>query len=455
MIKKTRLIILLSCAVCFFIIAPVLVAYSMGYRFDFEENKIVETGGIYVRTFPTAEQITVDSKTSVKPGIFSNAIFVQSLLPKEHTVYVEKNGYYNYFKTLPVKEKEVTKLENVTLFKKSLTFGSIYKTDYFFMAPNNQNIITGLNNVNSIVINYSNLNNKNSSQKITIGQKGEILEINWFEDSSKALIKIQNAGNIFYYLFENSTRIPTATRLAYLDKNSKQISFNPKDLEEIFYEENNILYSLKNNKPATVIKNLVTYQVSENTITWVSTDGSLFTSDTSGKLINKLTEKNIAINLNKNYEILNISGKMFLKDGTSLFLFNSDTNALENFDGPQGDYKILTSPDNKNIIFQNSNDIYVYSLLDKKYEKIFSGEKITNCQWLNNDYIILTSGNNIIISEIDYRGNINTVTIPSTLNVDENKTTEIKNPKTFFISQTGILYVLTEGTLLESEKITP
>ena len=98
MTKKTRLIILLVCVACFFVIAPILVFYSMGYRFDFERMKITATGGIYVRTFPSADQITIDSNISQKPGLFSNWIFVQSLMPSDHSVLVKKSGYYDYSK---------------------------------------------------------------------------------------------------------------------------------------------------------------------------------------------------------------------------------------------------------------------------------------------------------------------------------------------------------------------
>ena len=73
MTRRIRLIILLVCAACFFIIAPLLVFYSMGDRFDFKKMKITETGGIYVRTFPAADQIIVDSKNqkTSTPGIWA------------------------------------------------------------------------------------------------------------------------------------------------------------------------------------------------------------------------------------------------------------------------------------------------------------------------------------------------------------------------------------------------
>jgi len=103
----------------------VLVPYSMGYRFDFQKMKITETGGIYIRTYPGADTIIIDSKITEKPSMFSNSIFIQSLLPASHTVLAKKSGYYDYFKTLPVQEKEVTKLENVLLFKKDIQFSII------------------------------------------------------------------------------------------------------------------------------------------------------------------------------------------------------------------------------------------------------------------------------------------------------------------------------------------
>jgi len=122
MTKKTRQIILIVCALLFFIITPLIIFYSFGYRFDFETKKIVATGGIYVKASPLGTDVIVDSNTDKKTSIFSTYVFVQNLLPKQHSVLIKKEGYFDYFKNLNVKEKEVTKLERVTLFKKNPTF---------------------------------------------------------------------------------------------------------------------------------------------------------------------------------------------------------------------------------------------------------------------------------------------------------------------------------------------
>ena len=111
------------------------------------------------------------------------------------------------------------------------------------------------------------------------------------------------------------------------------------------------------------------------------------------------------------------------------------------------------SSDGKNIIYYNDNNIYISSIPEtsvaqKNILLYESSEKINNCVWLNNNYIIFTAGlpgqgNKIIISEIDYRGNINTVTLPQTAD------------KIFFNQQEGKLYILTNDVLLVSEKIIP
>lgn len=459
MTKKIRLSILFICIICFLTITPFLVAYSMGYRFDFEKNKVVSTGGVYVRTFPAAEQIIIDSKTYSKPGIFSNSVFIQSLLPKNHTIYIQKDGYYNYFKTLPVQERTVTKLENITLFKKSLQFNLISdNTDYFSIAPNNQNAITINTDKNTTIINYFNLNSNSisQSQKIIIPEIGKVSDVKWAGNSEAALIKIQSTGKISYYFLDGSLAKPTAELLPYLDKNSDQIFFNPRDNQEIFYEENQILYSLKNKEPELIIKNLITYSFYRNNILWLSSDGGLYQSDTLGNFIDAVSSKSLSPDFNKQYRMAIISDKIFLQESNPLLMFNLETKIFENIFDTDGNYKIISSPDSKNLIFCSKENIYVYPIIEKdEQHKLYSGEKIENCQWLNNDYIILSDKSQIIISEIDYRGNINTVVLPSSIQLEQNKTLALNNPKTFYINQSGKLYILTDRTFIASEKLTP
>jgi hypothetical protein len=338
----------------------------MGYRYDFEKMKITSTGGIYVRTFPAAGEIIIDSKISEKPGFLGNSIFTQSLLPKNHSVLIKKDGYYDYLKTLPVLENQVTKLENVLLFKKDIAFTEVAdKTQDPFMAK---------------------------------------------AEEEKFIIKNNN--------------------LYYSDTT-----------------QNSALTVLEKNTP--VIKDLAAFEILNNNIIWLGNDGILYQSDSTGKNPVKLILQPLKLVKKGLYKITADSQNTFVNNNGELLILNTKTNSLDTFASQVEDVKI--SPDSKNLVYWNQEKIYLYSFSDnpstdsgqRKSTVIFSGSQITDCLWLNNDYIIFNAVNKIIISEIDYRGNINAITLPQTAD------------KIFFNQQDGKLYVLTGSVLLASEKITP
>jgi len=360
MTKRTRLTILLSCVVCFVVVAPYIVLYSMGYRVDFETMKIAATGGIYVRTFPTADQIIIDSKINKTPALFANSVFVQSLLPKNHTVYVEKDGYYEYNKTLLVKEKEVTKLENVLLFRNDIKFETVID-----------------------------------------GTKSP------FTPSEKFLIK---NNNLYYSNIPENSKITNAQKLV------------------------------------PVLKNLVAFTLQDNNVVWMGTDGFLYKSgstDFSDDPI-KLNLTPLKVNKKGVYKITTDGQNTFVNDSGTLLLFNSHTNNLDTFAQSVKDVKI--SPDGKNVIYFINQEIYISLLSDASNKKtlLYSSPKnIIDCVWLNNDYIIFNTDNQITISEIDYRGSTNVVNLSQA------------SDKIFFNHQDNKLYILNKNILLSSDKLTP
>lgn len=456
MTKRIRLTILAFCVVCFFIIAPYIILYSLGYRIDFENRKIVATGGIYVRTFPTAEQITIDSKISEKPGMFNNSVFVQSLLPKDHTVLVQKNGYYDYYKTLPVLEKEVTKLENVLLIKKAIAFTPTDNSvDYFSLAPNNRNLLATYTNTKGIDFKYFSLGSTTVPSATLLKQSGKISSIKWSDDSSLALITLQTSKAILYFTFDSSKQTQPITQVLLLDKNSQQISFNPQNPQEIFFIKNKILYSLKNNKATAVINNVAVYTIDNGNIVWFSFEGLMYKSDKSGKLLETMSSALAVPTANSRNKILITSGQIFVDYNGNLSLLDQSNKIFKPISEDVTDMKI--SPDGKKLLYYSNLNISYYDIPTTKNEVLFSDNagKITDCFWINNDYIIFGSEDKIIISEIDYRGNINIVTLPTTIDIGGGEIVNIKSPQIFFNRQDNKLYILTEKILLASEKLTP
>jgi len=336
--RKTRLMILLACVLCFLVVSPILIAYSMGYRFDFENKKITLTGGIFVKTYPGADEIIIDSEKPQKLAWLSNSLFVQSLLPKDHIVLVKKTGYYDYFKTLNVKEKEVAKIENIILFKKDITF--------------------------------------------------EVSEsLSALPETKKANFAILNGNKIVAYYEQNSSLI------------------------------------------------------------WLGSDGFLYKSEISNISAKplKLTLTPLSITKSGLYKIIADNNNIFVNNAGNLLILNKEKNELEAFAQNVSIAKV--SENGENIVYSDNSTIYVSAIsLENKPNVLYkASSKISDVIWLNNYYICLIDGDKIIISEIDFRDTINTITLPI----------QATKPQISFNQKEGKLYILSEKKVLVSEKLIP
>ena len=384
MTRKTRWVLLGVCAIVFFIAAPYIVFYSLGYRVNFTTWKIHGTGGIYVYAAPEPESILIDNRAAKNTGLFSTAVFAQNLLPGPHSVLITKEGYHDYQKTLEVKEKEVTKLETVTLFKKDIAFQIV------------------------------------------------------------------------------PAALATATQPALTAK--EQFANLAKPPTELFIIKNNTLYyaDVPENAPLTAlqkttpaIKNIVTHKTVQSAILWLGIDGMLYRSDARGQNTQTVSTTALSINKKKTYKLESLASHIFLQEDRAAFLLNAQTGEFENF-YPMVDGMEL-SPDGQKIAYYNTQELWywlpkagvvVQNILLQKTQGA-----IKNVYWLNNDYLIFSESDTIVISEIDVRGNINTIRLPQTIVLAEAIT--IKNPALFFEQQDKKLYLLTQNTLMVSERLVP
>lgn len=116
MTKRTRTVIFIFFVFLFISAAPSAVFYSQGYRVDFENKKIVQTGGFYFRVSPGRADVYLNGELEKNTSVITSAAYIENLLPKDYKIEIKKDGFHSWEKTLGVKEKEVTKAENITLF---------------------------------------------------------------------------------------------------------------------------------------------------------------------------------------------------------------------------------------------------------------------------------------------------------------------------------------------------
>ena len=92
--------------VLFVMTTTTLIAYSQGYRFDWKNKKITQTGGFFIEASPGA-LITVDEKEVKRVNILGSGVFIANLLPQEYMVRVHKPGFWEWEKTLSIESHEI------------------------------------------------------------------------------------------------------------------------------------------------------------------------------------------------------------------------------------------------------------------------------------------------------------------------------------------------------------
>ncbi|HRY31294.1 MAG TPA: hypothetical protein P5328_02815 [Candidatus Paceibacterota bacterium] len=109
--RKTRRRVFLILLLVFILLAPVILARSLGYRLEQLEDifTLVKMGGIYLHSDVVGTQIYLDGKYVEKSGLLLRNTLIQDLKPeREYKVTVVKDGMHSWEKTLAVYPGVVT-----------------------------------------------------------------------------------------------------------------------------------------------------------------------------------------------------------------------------------------------------------------------------------------------------------------------------------------------------------
>lgn len=462
MTKRTRTILFFICSVLFLVIAPSIVFYYMGYRFNFDSKKIVQTGGLYFKAWPKGVQIYIDRKLKRRTDFFFGSALIEDLLPKKYEIEIKKSGYHSWEKTLQIEEKKVTELKNVFLIPESPVFNDLAKNvDSFWPSRDGKKLILKEiaedswslkilelgRGVKTLLFNEKDFKKEN-------GASVEILDLKFSPDSKKILLKIEEDGAGKYFISSIEEAQINLIPLDFLGKDIRKISFNPRSPQTIFFSNGDSLFEadfLKKEK-SQILKNLITYEISEGNIFFISDDGFLFKTDLSGIIQDRLNSEVIILNDKAKYQIHLRGKEIFLLENDVVYLLNKDSEKFEKLFEDIKNFE--TSADFKKAFFSSKHEVWILFLeeiLDqpskKAGEKLFLtrfSEEIDKGFWYTSHYLIFNTGPKIKVAEIDDRDRINIVDLA-----------EFKEPKIFFNRVDKKLYVLTENNLFVSRKLLP
>lgn len=134
--NHTRHILFYLAIAIFVTLAPGLVLYSLGYRFDWQAKLVRKVGMIIIETQPKEARVYLNNKLVGK----QSPVKIKNLLPGDYTVRVEQEGFFSWEKKLTVKSQEVNWANHVLLVKKEWPEEILTKNSskYFSVSPDNE-----------------------------------------------------------------------------------------------------------------------------------------------------------------------------------------------------------------------------------------------------------------------------------------------------------------------------
>lgn len=473
MTKKTRTILFSVCLILFLIVAPSVILYSQGYRFDFENKKVTQTGAFYFKASPPEAEIYLNGKLKRKTAVFFNSAFIENLLPRNYGVEIKKEGYYDWKKNLEIKEKQVTEVKDIVLFPKNPDFKILEKkVDDFYFSPDEKKLILKKKDEKGWYLTLYDLEKNIQSilteEKNFLAGEVEFLNLNWSPDSKKILLEIGMKEQQKYFILEIDKPLPLSLiSLTYLENKVpflEKIYFNSQDSQKLFVLGRNKIkagawefdFNKKELKILSLLPDIRVLKISDGSIYYLTDPGYLYKTDFSFGSGIKINETPFSLRAETEYELNIFGDTIFLKDYNLsepvLYLFNPDSKSFEKFF--EGIRNLEISPDLKKIAYFSEHEIWIFypkgAQALKNEDKVFLvrfSKKINEPFWLNNHYLIFRinqeeNSNQTRIVEVDNRDKINIV------NLGELKTTKI-----FWNTNDKKLYSLSDGNLLILENL--
>jgi hypothetical protein len=418
--KKYRKILFTSFLVLFFIVAPILVFYTQGYRIDFENKKIIQTGGLFFDIEPKQASIYLDNQFIKKTDFFFSSVLIENLLPKKYNIQIKKEDYISWEKNLSVTEKQVTEAGNIILFPKDFNFQPITnKIQDFWISPTEEKIIWKEESNNKWELKLYDLNKELQSYLIgetDISRKNvDFIDLQFSNDGKKIYLEVINSEQLQNYSLDINDGLSSLNKEAEPEINEDIIAFTTFNGSNYYLSKNGYLYKT-NDDLTKEIKNK-----------------------------DKINELAFSIQKETPYQLYVFPNFIFLKEDNVTYQFNNKDKKFEKISENIKDFKL--SENEKYVSYFSDKEIWIISLeknkVYEKNQKVFLlrfSEPIQNIFWINSSYLVFNTNNHIKITEVDNRDKLNIIDLGN-----------FQSPKIFWSPSTQRLYYL-EGKILKQSK---
>lgn len=114
--RRLRRLLAAAFFLIFIVAAPAIVVSTAGYRYNFVKGRLERTGVLFISSRPSAATVEVNGEIRKE----RTPARVKGLLPGSYHVRLSRDGYHPWTRTVEVRSRETTFLNNVILFRRGL-----------------------------------------------------------------------------------------------------------------------------------------------------------------------------------------------------------------------------------------------------------------------------------------------------------------------------------------------
>jgi len=431
--RTTRRLIVAGLIILFLVVAPMLILYAQGFRYDFAGKSIEQVGMIMVSYDPTEATATVDGEAASFDITALGYDRFSDLTPGEYYTEVSLAGYHTWSKTLEAVPEVVTWARYVTLFLDDPEPQDLVTMEQIWtqaISPDQRWLCIGgkIDGQTTIRLQplIENDNLGTETFRLTeldprLDPNAEVKEIIFAPDSNHIMLHLQEKDNNTYLSFsrELSSEEPTIILNDYI-KNISEVRWHPENASIFYVLSENDLFRLApsvRQTPRKLASQVLGFDPNISGLYFIrprdvqirdELQASLKKMELDGSSPETMTED---IELTDSYQIAtSAEERIAIRTNTGrLYTYLPEAEKTERIAMDASAMEWSLDNDNEEstdelLMYANDYEIYTYDPTIENSEAITRyTEKINNAFWYtgNYKYIVFSVGNKIKIIELD------------------------------------------------------
>ncbi len=255
--RPVRRVFMLCLWVAFFIIAPSVILYTAGYRYDFVKKQIKQTGVLSVDVEPRNSLVSLNG-IQIERDI---PIKLTNRAPGTYSLKIERPGYKTWERDITIESNNTTYIKGVTLIKDALPV-PLFETDETVLGVKGYNdtllVLKKINELYELHVINATTDNDTLVYR-TLNAVEPIIEVSPY--ASLAYSRVPGANEDTLYLI--SLTNPENTNITPIN-NDAVLTWNPINPTEplyIYQDKNILIHSLtRSDRIAGIVSSSVWYR---------------------------------------------------------------------------------------------------------------------------------------------------------------------------------------------------